>query len=75
MKATQYKCVLRDHLKQDSEFSSLSSSGKQFQRVGALTAKALWPLVFSLDRGIVNRSTSEEFKLQATGCWVMNQLR
>lgn len=47
-----------------SEFSSLNSAGKLFQRVGALTANALSPFVFSLDRGIANRIS------QATGWYV-----
>ena len=55
----------RDDLKEGSVFSSLTSSVKLFQRVGAVTAKALSPLVFNLDWGIANRALSQDLKLQA----------
>lgn len=48
-----------------SEMSNLNSTGKLFQKVGALTAEARSPLVFSLDQVIGNRALSEALKLRA----------
>uniref|UniRef100_A0A8C7XU96 Uncharacterized protein n=1 Tax=Oryzias sinensis TaxID=183150 RepID=A0A8C7XU96_9TELE len=56
--------VFKRDLNTGRDPASLSSSGRLFQSVGALTANALSPLLFSIDCGIVKRLFAEDLRLR-----------